>query len=282
MTQAQVLGSETHLVHSELTGRNYQISVALPLGYHAQPEESWPFSGLPETWPTVYVLDGNWYFGMVAGMVRPISWCGGTSDAIVVGIGYPENEDAIEGFRTSFIRRDHDLTPIYDPETEKGQTEFHGEPVPNGDGINFLRFLKQELIPLIETTYRADSARRILVGHSYGGLFGLQTLFREPGFFATIVSASPYLAYADRCTFALEEEYASNHDDLTGRLFLASSIDEMGGGDPTPADTLEIAAKLESRRYPGLTVVKKMFLEFNHCEVAPPAFHAGLVFALKK
>jgi hypothetical protein len=56
----------------------------------------------------------------------------------------------------------------------------------------------------------------------------------------------------------------------------------MGGGDTTPGDTLEIAAKLESRHYPGLTVVKKIFTEFNHCEVAPPCFHAGLVHALKK
>jgi hypothetical protein len=44
----------------------------------------------------VYVLDGNWYAGMVAGMIRPMAWCGSTSDAIVAGIGYAEDKDPAE------------------------------------------------------------------------------------------------------------------------------------------------------------------------------------------
>jgi predicted alpha/beta superfamily hydrolase len=283
MSAVQLPGSEYHTIHSTSTGRDYQIMVSLPIGYHAKAGERWPFSNLPEKWPVVYVLDGHWYFAMVASMLPPMSWCGGITEAIVVGIGYPNDpNDPIEGFRTAFTRRDHDLTPIHDAQTEKSQSESHGYPVPNGDGANFLRFLKEELVPLIDRDYRADPARRILAGHSYGGLFALQALLREPELFSTLIAASPYLAYADRGTFALEDEYASTHSDLAARLFLSSTINEMGADDSTLADTLLLAQQLEKRNYPGLTVVKKIFTEFNHCEVAPPSFHAGLVFALKK
>ena len=89
---AMILASETHHMTSA-AGREYRVSVALPLGYQSGPSEDWPFHDSPKRWPTVYVLDGNWYFGMVVDMIRPMSWCGGTTDAIVVGIGYPESAD---------------------------------------------------------------------------------------------------------------------------------------------------------------------------------------------
>lgn len=281
MTQATVLGSETHRLHSTHTGREYEIAVALPLGYHAQPGERWPFNHMPEKWPVVYVLDGNWYFAMVAGMVRPISWCGNTTDAIVVGIGYPEDQGAIEGFRTSFTRRDHDLTPVHDAATEKSMTEGQARAVPNGDAPNFHLFLKNELIPLIEREYRADPTRRVLAGHSYGGLFALYGLFVTPELFQTLIVGSPYLAYADRVLFLQEEEFAGTHSELPVRIFFFASTLEMDASDSTLADTLLIAAKLESRRYRALTIKKQIFTEFNHCEVAPAGIHAGLVFALK-
>ena len=114
---AMILASETHHMTSA-AGREYRVSVALPLGYQSGPDEAWPFHDSPKRWPTAYVLDGNWYFGMVVDMIRPMSWCGGTTDAIVVGIGYPESADPIESFRSAFTRRNLDLTPTRDPAEE--------------------------------------------------------------------------------------------------------------------------------------------------------------------
>jgi hypothetical protein len=90
------------------------LTISLPLGYSRSPGEAWPFHDTPAEWPVVYVLDGNWYFGMVTDIIRPMAWCGSTTDAIVVGIGYAEDKDPIEAFRESFTRRDLDLTPVRD------------------------------------------------------------------------------------------------------------------------------------------------------------------------
>src|SRR5690349_18278132 len=174
MTQqpATVLGSTVHLLTSQKTGRDYRITVALPLGYATSPGEGWPFNRTLEQWPVVYVLDGNQYFGLVTDIIRPMAWCGETTDAIVVGIGYPQADDPIEAFREYFTRRNADLTPVRNEEEEKQMERQHKRPTPSGDAGNFLNFLQSELIPLIEQRYRADPTKRILAGHSYGGLFG--------------------------------------------------------------------------------------------------------------
>ncbi|MBA3868097.1 MAG: alpha/beta hydrolase [Anaerolineae bacterium] len=277
-----VLGSEMRVMDSQSTGRKYQITISLPLGYGKAPNESWPFNDTPALWPVVYVLDGNWYGGMVTGIIRPMAWCGSTTDAIVVGIGYPEDDNVIESFRESFLRRDHDLTPVRDEAQEKSMTEGFKRPVPNGDGANFLKFIKDELVPLVERDYRADPAKRILVGHSYGGLFGLFSLFEAPDLFNTLIIGSPTLSYGNRFTFEREEAFAKENKKLAATIYLYVGEYEEDIKDTTMTDTLRMAAILQGRKYEGLSLVKHVFLDQNHCEVATPGFQWGLKYALKK
>lgn len=277
-----VLASETHQLNSQQTGRQYRITVSLPLGYNAAADEAWPFNEMPPKWPVVYVLDGNWYFGMVTDMIRPTAWCGGITDAIVVGIGYPEGADPIAAFREAFTRRDLDLTPVRDEAVERDMTQAHQRPAPNGDAANFHKFIKHELIPFIEKTYRADAARRILVGHSYGGLFGLFGLLETPDLFETLILGSPTLSYGERFMFAREEAYAAQHKQLAAKVYLFASELEEDVNDSTLTDTLRFAAILQSRGYEGLSLNKRIFSDQNHCEVAAVGFQWGLKAALKK
>ncbi len=106
-------------MESQHTGRTYRVTIGLPLAYSKSPDEGWPFDATPPKWPVVYLLDGNWYFGMVTDIIRPMAWCGSTSDAIVVGIGYAEDKHPVEAFRESFTRRNADLTPVRDEAEEK-------------------------------------------------------------------------------------------------------------------------------------------------------------------
>ena len=277
-----ILGSELHMIDSQQTGRTYRITISLPLGYSKSPEQTWPFNDTPEQWPVVYVLDGNWYAGMVTGIIRPMAWCGSSSDAIVVGIGYAEGNDPIDAFYESFLRRDLDLTPVRDAAQEKSMTEGFKRPVPNGDGGNFHSFIKHELIPFIEKNYRADPAKRILVGHSYGGLFGLFGLFTTPDLFATLIIGSPTLSYGNRCAFEQEEAFAKVHKALPVKIYMYVGEYEEDSKDTTMTDTIRIAAILQGRGYEGLALVKHVFLDQNHCEVAAPGFQWGLKYALKR
>jgi predicted alpha/beta superfamily hydrolase len=276
-----ILSSEMYMMDSEHTDRTYRITVSLPLSYSAPAGEAWPFNDARALWPTVYVLDGNWYAGMVAGVIRPMRWCGRTTDAIVVGIGYREDQGAMEALRESFAQRDHDLTPVRDEAVEKDMSKTFQRPVPNGDAENFHSFIKDELIPFIEKTYRADPAKRILVGHSYGGLFGLFGLFTTPDLFESLIIGSPTLSYGKRFTFQQEEAFAKTHQQLPIKIYLYAAELEESLDDTTLTDTLRIAAILQGRRYEGLTLVKRIFADQNHCEVAVAGIHWGLMQALK-
>jgi uncharacterized protein len=277
-----ILGSEMHMMASQHTGRTYRVTVSLPLGYSASSGEDWPFHDTPARWPIVYVLDGNWYFGLVTDIIRPMSWCGSTTDAIVVGIGYPEDKNPKEAFRVSFTRRDYDLTPVRDEAVEKSMEAAHKRPVPNGDAGNFHRFIRGELVPFIEKEYRADPSKRILVGHSYGGLFALFGLFETPDLFNTLIIGSPTLSYGNRITFRQEETFAKEHRKLPARVYLFAGELEESLNDQTLTDTLRLAAILQGRNYEGFSLVKHVFPDQNHCEVAAPGFQAGLKLALKK
>lgn len=277
-----ILGSELRMMESRHTGKRYRITISLPLGYNSTPAEDWPFNNMPDKWPVVYVLDGNWYAGMVAGIIRPMRWCGSTSDAIVVGIGYPEGNDPIEAFRESFTRRDFDMTPVRDEAVEQSMQAAHKRPAPNGGAGVFLKFLKEELVPMIETDYRADPRHRILVGHSYGGLFGLYGMFEAPDLFQTLVLGSPTLSYGNRFTFQQEEMFAKDREALPVKMYLYVGELEEDLSDTTMTDTLRFAAILQGRKYEGFSLVKHIFLDQNHCEVAAPGIQWGLKHALKK
>lgn len=281
-TAATILGSELHTMESKHTGRTYHITVCLPLGYATTPDEDWPFNDTPEKWPTVYVLDGDLYTGMVAGIIRPMAWCGSTTDAIVVGIGYYDGDDAIEATREWFTRRDADLTPVRNEAVEKGVSAAHKRPAPNGDAANFHLFMKDELIPFIEKTYQADPSKRILAGHSYGGLFALFGMFHTPDLFHTLIVGSPTMSYGDGILFKQEADFAKANRKLPVKMYLYAGELEESLTDETLTDTLRLAAILQGRNYEGFSVVKYVFPDQNHCEVAAPGFQAGLKFALKR
>ena len=277
---ASTLSSETHFLTSA-AGREYRITVALPLAYAAAPDDAWPFAGAPSRWPTVYVLDGNWYFGLAADIIRPMSWCGGTSDAIVVGIGYREAEDPREAFRVSFTRRNLDLTPTRDEAEEQSMAQRFNRPVPTGGAEAFHRFVCAELTAFIESRYRADASQRTLVGHSYGGLFAACSLLRAPEHFRAYVIGSPTLAFGERYVFQQESRYARENDRLPARVFIYAG-DEESLDDTTLTDTIRFVSVLQSRGYRDLRLASEFFPAHDHCAVAAPGIHAGLKFALSR
>lgn len=282
MPAATVVNSEVHLIESQANGRAYSVTVALPLGYYAPADAAWPFNNIPAKWPTVYLVDGYQYTGMVTDMIRQSALCGNIRDAIVVSIGYPEDADSSATFKTWFTRRDHDLTSSQVEDWERDKQAQFGLPNPTGDAAGFLRFIVEELIPFIERSYNANPANRIFVGHSFGGLFGIHALLHAPGLFRTVVCGSPSLDWGGAPLFAVEETHAAANKSLPGRLFVFVTDGDEGPDDHCFSDTVRFLALLESRRYEGLTIEKRFFQGLTHCEVAAAGFIVGLVYALKK
>lgn len=278
---ATVLASEVRLLKSDHSGREYRITISLPYAYEKPWVAGFPADHARDQWPVVYLLDANWFFGLVTDITRNMAWCGRTSDAIVVGIGYPESDDPQETLLNAVARRVNDLLPFRFESDEKQMSEYTKRPAPAGDGERFHQFIRNELIPLIESEFRAEPTKRVLVGHSSGGTFGTFALLHEPELFDAYVLASPELGWGNRFLFKQEEAYSAANKRLKARVHLSAGEWEEGTNDTTHSDVIRFHALVESRNYEALTFDKHIFAKLNHCEVVAPAFQAGLLWALR-
>lgn len=278
--------SEIRMLRSKHTGQKYRISISIPYASFKSDRRKWPFNEPLERWPVVYVIDGNWFFGMVTAMTRNMAWfekwTGTTTDAIVVGIGYPEDPDPQVALCDQEARRFHDLSPIQDEDIEKWMGDILMRPVSTGGATEFLNFIRDELIPVIDKDFPTDSRKRTLIGHSLGGTFTAFALFEEPGLFHTYIIGSPWLEYGNRFLFKREETFAKRHKKLAAKVHLWIGENEESLNGTGVSDVIRFGAILEGRNYRGLTLVKQIFADLQHNEVIAPGFLAGLKIALKR
>lgn len=265
---ASIPQTEVHTITAHSNEQEYRISVALPSSYPADSEKFYP---------TIYLPDAYFYFGMVTDLTRIMVLCGEFPETIVVGIGYPMHEPLAEVTKEVQRLRIRDLTPVPDP--AYGSNGEHG-----GGAAAFLTFIQLELIPLIEQKYRADSAARVLAGHSGGGLFALYSLFHQPDLFAGYSVASPPVDWGNEVTLAYEAAFAEGRTLLPVKLYLG--IGDREDPDPTDSDFYrnfyQLIERLESRKYEGLSLTKHIAQNCNHCASTAPTFQAGLQAVLSE
>ena len=149
------------------------VSIALPLGY----------ADSTKTYPVLYALDANGQFGTVVEAARMLRIGGGQiPQLVIVGIGYPYGGRQIYAGPHRII----DFFPTLEFEWIEEVKQGWPGPIPiyeSGGAPEFLRFLREELFPLVEAEYRADPSDRAIYGHSGGGWFGLHALLDGDGAF---------------------------------------------------------------------------------------------------
>jgi predicted alpha/beta superfamily hydrolase len=153
-------------IDSKAVGRRFHIYVRVPEEYAKAPERRWP---------VVYLLDGDSAFPMAAPEHLFLHYDEGVEDAIVVGIAYGS----------------------FDPTVNKRDVDYLAEAPPGGQAgaAAFAAFLKTELLPAVERRFRADPARRVLVGQSYGGTFVLWSALADPDLFWGRIASNPSFRY---------------------------------------------------------------------------------------
>lgn len=238
--------SQLRHLKSSATGRNYDIYVLLPSNY-AQNQKKYP---------VLYLLDGQWDFKLLDAIYGGLFYDEFVPEMIIVGITY-SGKDADYG-----ALRAMDYTPVHDP-------FLFG----SGDAPKFLAFLKEQLLPFVESEYRVDSSQRVLMGSSFGGIFTLYALFSDPRLFSGYVAASPSVVYGDRFAFKQEAAYASSHKDLPVKLFLSvGQIEELR----QPVE--EFMQVIKKRNYTNLQMETRIIAGERHAGNKPEAYNRGLRF----
>lgn len=260
--------TEVRMFPSFNVDQEFRIFVALPDGY----------ADTDEVYPVLYVLDADFYFGIVSETVRFLPKPSSPHKMIVVGIGYPVNSSfETLGFRT----RDYTPTKVDDgwyKEIMKVAPDLP-EYVGSGGAPNFFQFIREELVPFIHSNYRADRGDQTIFGHSFGGLFALFALFHEPDAFDRYIVGSPSIWWDESITFTYEADFAASNSDLPARVFMAGGSLEEAPDDPEllmVTNVQKMAAALQDRNYENLELTTHIFEDETHFSVIPATISRGL------
>ena len=248
--QVEIPGTQVLHVTSAIVGQEYNLYVNLPRGY----------GDTTKTFPVIFLLDAQWDFPLAQAIIGEQYYDGFVPAAIIVGItwgGVKPNHDSL---------RARDFTPTNSRQIPQ-----------SGGAANFLRFIKSELIPFVESTYRVTREGRTLMGSSFGGLFTLYTLFHETGLFDRYVLTSPSMDWDNGILFTYEKEYAAKHKRLPVKLFLG-----VGGFEGDGVTGVEkFVAQMRSRKHEGLELECRVFEGIGHSGSKAEGYTRGLqaVFA---
>lgn len=247
---------EQETLASAIVRDSYLILVRLPPAYDANPTQ---------TYPVAYQLDATSFgpeFVVTAGLASDLEDKGTIDSTIIVGIGYPY-EDPLGGGQAG---RTRDYVTTLDD----------GRP---GGAANFLLFIRQELIPHIDTKYRTQTTGRTLLGHSLGGFFTLYTMLQtgnDPARpFTRWVAADPSMTYDNLRLFDDEQALAMTTKSLPDRLYLPT------GRYDGAVQTLysgALASRLAAD-FPNLQVKHRVY-DTDHVGTIAPGFGDGLAFVL--
>ncbi len=134
-----------------------------------------------QRYPVLYLLDGPAHFHAVTGLLRHLVENSLCPEMIVVAI---PNTD-----------RSRDLTPTHSLGGTDGKPQDFLKTT--GGGEVFTSFLEKELIPYVEAHY-PTAPHRMLVGHSFGGLFAINALINHPRLFNSYVAIDPSMWWDNR------------------------------------------------------------------------------------
>lgn len=248
-------GTEVRLLHSANVDQEYKLFIALPMGYDETEDR----------YPVLYVTDANLLFGNAPLLRLPVL------PMIVVGIGYPTDN------RADIVRlRARDFLPTQNKEEEEAFKEEHQMPIESGGGSAFLSFMRDELFAFIDAEYRTRPDDRTLLCYSFGGTFGIYTLFKQPDTFKRYIIGAPGLWWDQEVCFRYEEEYAAQQADLPIKLYLSvGTLDEdvLGG---MASKLFRFHTILKSRNYPGLDMKFEVFDGETHATAVAPTISRGL------
>lgn len=282
-----VHGSVQFDLPSKISGRTYRIFVFQP----ASPPP-------PSGYPVVVVTDANMMFPFAATLDAAFALQGGKA-ALIVGIGY-----ATENYLEPFFLRTRDLTP----ETPLSAIQpIPGLPPPAlenyGGAEAFYRFLVEELRPTIADAYAVNLDDQTLYGHSLGGLFTLEVLFKHPESFRNFVASSPSIWWNKRAVLKGEKRFVAKVQAkaVSPRILIVVGADEQNVPPTLPPNmTLaqtkkmlrdarmvhngrDLAGRLaEAKGGPDYQVRFTAFEDEDHLTVVPATISRALAFALRR
>lgn len=238
-----VIGETVHLQSNTLK-ETRSLLISKPAGYDNDTDR----------YPVLYLLDGETHFHYTTGIVSFLAENDRIPKMLLVGI--------VSGGRA---RRTHDLTP---PSVAEIDNRFSPG---NGGADAFLSFIADEVIPFVDKTYRTRPYR-MLVGHSFGGLFGIYALITKPKLFSAYIAADPSLYWNNEAVVVQAESFFSNTKSLQADLYMTASSDS----GKVPSAVARLNAALGKTAPAGFRWNFDWMKQEDHLSIPLPSIYRGL------
>ena len=216
---------------------------------HTPPE----YNTSSDRYPVLYLLDGGSHFKYVSEMVDYLSGFESNYISKMIVVAIPNTD------------RGRDFTPTFNLKENREAS------VDNG-AEKFLGFIKDELVPYIDKTYRTQPYR-ILEAHSLGGLFGIYANETSPDLFQASIIISPALTGGENKEKVMKDfvSYLKGNGDVQKKFFITI------GSEGTQAVDL-LTKQLKAYTTKSFQWSFKQYSDENHFSVPYKSMYDGLRF----
>jgi len=219
----------THTIKSAVLNEERTVVVKLPKSYQSEPNK---------VYPVIYRLDGAGNIPLASAVIERLQNDNRAPEVIIVAI---ENTNRLR-----------DLYPTINKEPQG--------PVGEGGGAaTFLAFIEQELIPLINKSYRTHNYK-VIAGASAGGVFALYALQAKPELFQAHIAYSPAVWWNYGASVKATKSFINKSKDLNNYVYI--NIGEEAGIMRQRYD--ELQQSLQSHKVRGLRFYSDAFDGISH------------------
>lgn len=245
--------------------RNYKVWLGIPKDVYTHDLAK------KHQYRSIFMLDGNASMSHLdEGLLKQIN----TQDApVLVAIGYATNLP----FETA--SRSVDYTPA-DLTTGRPSPDPRSPQRMSGGSADFQKLLLEEIAPWVEKQVQLDSEHRAIWGHSYGGLFVLDSMLMT-NYFSHYFAASPSLSWADQRMLKKIDQFKITSVKAKHLMLMEGDVASEQGKSQSQnfdqdgiANNRKILAKFDAQ---GLDAKLLIYPNLKHGEV----FKASLLEVLK-
>lgn len=235
------------------SGTPYELIISLPASYKNSPDKKYP---------VLYYTDAYWDAPLLSSVYLDLVFDRAIPEFIMVGLSYSGKTPNYSVLRTK------DLTPTKDSASTRD----------SGGGAVFLKLIKETVVPKIESEYRVDKNQRAIAGWSFGGLFALYAMFKEPQLFNRCIAISPAVPWDEGFIYQLDNDFSKLNKELNSRVFISYGENE----DPGFVTAVSGFQKsFESRKYQNLKLMNFPVENMGHAGTKSYGYAQGLVWVWK-
>jgi len=266
-SKAQKTGLYKHILSDVVTISSRVLNENRKIYIHYPTPDT---ANLNKKYPVLYLMDAESHFDMLSQYTDYLSrWdVNVIPQMIVVGI--------------TNTKRTRDLTPT------KSIINYFGQPdtsaiswmKPSGGNEAFLQFIREELMPYIETNYKTQPFK-IFAGHSFGGIASINCMLTHPDMFDAYIAISPSLWWDGEYVLKLADKKLKKASVLKKTLFYSDASEGVKDSSSYHTNLLKFDTLLMNKALNGLDYKYKYYPTETHMTEPIVAYYDALRFIYK-